>query len=256
MLIQIYIISLLFITGIFFGLLCVINGLKDPLRKKGTVIHTNCCSNCNNPWKWYELIPFISFFINRGECPYCHSNIPLSYSALELISGLLFSFSYMIYGFSYEMCIMIILTMLSIIIFVSDFKYYVILDKPLIISSILILSLKNIFFSFETLIISFISGFILFLFMMLIRFIGNKLFKEETIGGGDIKLAMVFGFTLGVKLSIISLTIGSFLAFPYAIYLSLSKKEHAIAFGPFLITGLYLTFIFMPYINEFISTIF
>lgn len=256
MLLDIYIICLLFITGIFIGMLCVINGLKAPLKKKGKVVHTNCCDNCNHEWKWYELIPIFSFFLNKGTCPYCHTNIPLAYSGLELLSGLLFSFSYMIYGFSYEMCIMIIITLLTIIIFVSDFKYYIILDKHLVVTSILILLLKTIFFGFDTLIISFISGFIIFIFMMLIRFIGNKIFKEDTIGGGDIKLSMVFGFTLGIRLSIIALTIGSFLAFPYAVYLSLSKKNRAIAFGPFLVTGLYLTFVFMPAINEFISIIF
>lgn len=256
MLLKIYVISLLFITGIFVGLLCVIAGLKGPLKQKGKIIKTNCCDNCNNEWKWYELIPIISFFLSKGECPYCKSNISLWYSFLEILSGLLFSFAYMIYGFSYEMLIMIILTMLTIIIFVSDFKYYLILDKPITIFSIIILTLKYIFFGLNTLIISFISGFLIFLFMLAIRFIGNKLFKEESIGGGDIKLTMIFGFTLGVRLSIIALTLGSFIAFPYAIYLSLSKNNKLVAFGPFLIIGLFLTFVFMPYINEFIFTIF
>lgn len=256
MLFDIYVICFLFLTGILFGLLSVLSGLKGPLKKRGKVIGTNCCDNCNQTWRWYELIPIFSFFINKGECPYCHKPISLYYSALELACGLLFSFSYMLYGFSYEMCIMIILSCLTIIIFVSDFKYYLIMDKPLVISSILILILKYLFFGLNTLIISFVSGFIIFLFMYLIRLLGNKIFKEDTIGGGDIKLTMIFGFALGVKLSIIALTIGSFLAFPYAIYLTLSKKNRTIAFGPFLILGLYLVFIFMNPINEFIYIVF
>ncbi len=91
---------------------------------------------------------------------------------------------------------------------------------------------------------------------MVVRYIGNFLFKEESIGGGDIKLSMLFGFTLGIKLSIIALTLGSLLAFPYAIYLSLSKKNRNIAFGPFLVLGLDLTFIFMAVINNFMTIIF
>ena len=82
------------------------------------------------------------------------------------------------------------------------------------------------------------------------------MFKQESLGGGDIKLSMFFGFVLGIRLSIVSLVVGSFLAFPYAVYFSLSNKQKEIPFGPFLIVGLYLVFIFMEPINSFLSIMF
>lgn len=253
MLFDIYVICFLFVVGILAGMVSIIIGLKGHLKIKE---YFNCCDNCNNIYKWYELIPIISFFISRGECRYCKKELSMMYPVLEIMSGMLFSFSYVIYGFSYEMIIMIILTILSLIIYVSDFKYYVILDGPLFLFSIIILAMKFAFFGFETFLVSLCSGILIFIFMMIIRYIGNKIFKQESLGGGDIKLSMLFGFMLGIKLSIVSLVIGSFLAFPCAVYYSLTDKSREIPFGPFLVTGLYLVFVFMEPINRFLSIIF
>lgn len=253
MYVDILIICLLFIVGIFLGLISVIIGLKLPLNKREFF---NICDHCNERYKLYELIPIFSFFLNKGECRYCNKELSLWYPFLELVSGLLFSFSFMIYGFSYEMIIMIVLTLLAIIIFVSDFKYFIISDEPLFIFSFLVLLLKFIFFGFKTFLISLCSGILILAFMLLIRFIGNKIFKQESLGGGDVKLAMFFGFVLGIKLSIVSLVVGSFLAFPYAIYCSLSDKQKEIPFGPFLTTGLIMVFLLMDYINSFLNIMF
>ena len=253
MLIDIYIISLLFLVGLFLGEVCVILGLKGPKHKKE---YFNKCDCCDYKYKWYELIPVFSYVIKKGRCSYCHKKSSFWYPILELLSGVLFALSYVIYGFSYEMMIFIILDMLTIMIFVSDFKYFVISDQPLFVSSLFILMIKFIFFGFETFLISLCSGLLIFIFMMSIRYIGNKIFKQESIGGGDIKLSVLFGFVLGIRLSIVSLVLGSFLAFPYAIYCSLSSTQKEIPFGPFLISGLYFVFIFMEPINNFLTVIF
>ena len=253
MLVDIGIIVLLFFGGIFVGLGAIVAGLKFPLKKKE---YFNVCDNCNSRYKWYEMIPIISFFLNKGECRYCNKELSLWYPFLELLSGLLFAISYMIYGFSYEMIIMLILTILFVVICVSDFKYYIISDQPLVLFSLVVLLLKFIFFGFETFWISVCSGLLLLIFMLVVKYIGDKAFKQESIGGGDIKLAVFFGFLLGIRLAIISLVVGSFLAFPYAIYYSLANKQKEIPFGPFLITGLYLVFVFMEPIKSFLSIIF
>lgn len=253
MLFDIYVICFLFIVGVFCGFSMVIIGIKMPLKVKE---YFSACDNCNHPYKWYELMPIISFFLNGGRCNYCQKELSLFYPFLELLSGLLFSFSYMIYGFSYEMLMMMILTMLSVMIYVSDFKYYIILDKPILIAGIIVLACKLLFFGVETFIISLCSGFLVFFFMYFIKTVGDKLFKQESLGGGDVKLSTFFGVLLGIRLSIVALIIGSFLAFPCALYASLTNKDREIPFGPFLITGLYISFIFMDPIKNFISVIF
>jgi leader peptidase (prepilin peptidase)/N-methyltransferase len=154
------------------------------------------------------------------------------------------------------MIIFIILAILTVMIFVSDFKYYIILDKPIWFFSIIVLILKFVFFGLETFVLSLCSGILIFIFMISIRFIANMIFRRDSLGGGDIKLVTFFGFVVAIRLSIVSLCLGALLAFPYAIYYALLDKQKEIPFGPFLILGLYTVFLFMEPINTFIAIIF
>lgn len=250
---DITIISLLFLVGLLVGMVAIIIGLKGPLHKKE---YLNKCDHCNHKYKWYELIPVFSLILKRGRCSYCHKRSSFWYPFLELVSGFLFALSYVIYGFSYEMIIFIILAILTVMIFVSDFKYYIILEKPIWFFSSIVLALKWVFFGFETFILSLCSGILIFIFMVSIRLIANIVFKRDSLGGGDIKLATFFGFVVAIRLSIVSLCLGALLAFPYAIYYALLDKQKEIPFGPFLILGLYMVFLFMEPINSFIAIIF
>lgn len=146
--------------------------------------------------------------------------------------------------------------MLVIVIYISDFNYYIIENKVIIFGAIFSLALKFIYFNFDTFLISLASGLIVFTIMFVLKLIGDKIFRIESIGGGDVKLSFVFGCILGVRLAIVSLILGAFFAFPYALYYALTKIKKEIPFGPFLITALFIVFIFMEPIRNFLTTIF
>ncbi len=249
MLVDIYIITLLFVLGLVMGSFYTVVGTRLP-KNESIVKPRSHCDKCKHVLKWYELIPVISYVLQRGRCRNCNTKLSLEYPLIELLNGFLFSLSYALYGFSYEMIVFLIISSLMILIFVSDFKYMIILDEPLIIASILILILKLYFFGFNTFTRSIFSGLIMFIIMMLIKILGDKVFKRESLGGGDIKLVTFFGFVFAVRLSLASIVLGSFFAFPYAIYISLGKKEREVPFGPFLIMAFVIVFIFMDQIKE------
>ena len=250
---EILILSLLFVVGLVVGTLSIIIGLKGPLPSKE---YFNKCDHCNHKYKWYELIPVIPFLMRGGRCSYCNKKSSFWYPFLEIVSGLLFAVSYLIYGFEYEMLAFIILTILTIMIFVSDFKYFIILDKPIWFLSIIILIAKWYTFGFKTFVESVCAGILIFLFMYSIRYFANMIFKRDSLGGGDIKLSTFFGVLVAIRLSVVSLCLGSFLSFPYALYYSILDKKKEIPFGPFLILGLFVVFVFMEPINTFIAIIF
>ena len=116
-----------------------------------------------------------------------------------------------------------------------------------------LLLLKLYYFGFPTFTRSIYSGLIMFVFMLVIKALGDKIFKRESLGGGDVKLVTFFGFVFGVRLSFVSVVLGSFLAFPYAMYISLAKKDREVPFGPFLILALLIVFIFMDPIKSFLN---
>lgn len=231
----------LFILGTVMGSFYTVVGLRRPLNKS-IIKPGSHCPTCNKMLKWYELIPLASFIIQKGKCRGCKQRISFIYPLIELLCGHLFCLSYFIYGFSYQTLIMLVLSSLLIIIFVSDFKYYIILDGPLIISSVLILVIYLVFAGLNKMLFSLFAGILLFCIMYLLKLFGDKVFKRESLGGGDIKLAFVIGISLGFRLSFFSIVIASFIALPYAIYILNKKEDKEMPFGPFLISATLILF--------------
>ena len=163
---------------------------------------------------------------------------------MAIINSLIVLVSYYSYGFSYEFWTSLIVSALVIIIFITDFKYMIILDSPLIILSLIMLFLKIYYFNFKTMGLSILSGIGLFILMLFIAIIGKKIFKKDALGGGDIKLSFVIGLILGFKLGLIAIIFSSLLALPYALASIFLGKNREVPFGPFLIGSMALVFIF------------
>ena len=89
--------------------------------------------------------------------------------------------------------------------------------------------------------------------MYAIKIIGDLVFKRESMGGGDIKLMYLFGLVLGYKLSIVTIFLATFIAFPIAIVILISRKNNLIPFGPFLSMAAILILISKVNINEIIG---
>ena len=163
---------------------------------------------------------------------------------IGVVNALVMLVSYYSFGISYEFFASLIIAGLVLIIFISDFKYMIILDSPLIIGGVLILILRAYFYGFKNMGLSILSGVILFLVMLLIGLIGKKLFKREALGGGDIKLTGIIGIVLGLKLGLVAIILSSLLALPYAVGAVMLNKNSEVPFGPFLIASMAIVFIF------------
>lgn len=172
---------------------------------------------------------------------------------IGILNGLIVLIAHYSYGLSYEFFTSIIIGSLIIIIFVSDFKYLIILDSPLIISSILILVLKYYYFGIKSVGISILSGIVLFVLMLLIGKIGKLIFKKEALGGGDIKLAIVIGIILNLRLGLAAIVLSSLLAMPYAIGAMMLSKDKEVPYGPFLVGSLGIVFIFIEKFSNLIN---
>ncbi len=48
------------------------------------------CPKCDRTLRWFELIPIVSFIIQRAKCRACQARIGLRYPAVELLTSLLF----------------------------------------------------------------------------------------------------------------------------------------------------------------------
>lgn len=221
------------------------NVVANRVTKNQSIIYPSShCEECGHVLKWYELIPIFSYLFLGGKCHKCHKKIPINCLWTELISGALFAMSYDIYGLSLELAIALIFISVLIITIISDIEYMIILDEVLIFGSILIIIFQFFSFEFKYVIYSIISAVISFGIMYLVKLLGDAIFKKESLGGGDIKLMFFFGLVFGIEKSIITIFLGTFIAFPMSLYILIAKKDNVIPFGPFLAIAAIIIFIF------------
>ena len=247
--------AFLAILGLVFGSFYLVVATRLP-EEKSIIKPGSHCDNCNHELKWYELIPVISYLLQKGKCRSCGAKIPFLTVIIELITGAAFVVPYYLYGFDYKFYASIVLFSLTIIIFISDFKYYIINDGPLFITIFLVLVLKLYFFDYKIMLHSLLSGLLMFGLFLLIKFLGDRIFKKESLGGGDIKLAILLGVALDLKLGLAAFVLSAFIAFPYALFVSIFKKEAIVPYGPFIIGALVIVFSFSNQVTEIINKLF
>lgn len=217
------------VMGSFYHVVATRLSMEESIIKPGS--H---CPRCNHFLRWYENIPIISYLILKGKCSECGSKIPLSYLVVEIVTGALFAVCYHVFGISVDLLVGIIFISSLVIVIISDIEYMIILDEVLIVSTLVVAVIYVIFLGLEQAAYHIYSGVGAFVIMYSIKLLGDKLFKKESLGGGDIKLMFLFGMVLGLPMSVCTIFLATFIAFPVALIILFSNKENVIPFGPFL----------------------
>ena len=206
-------------------------------REESLIYPSSHCDNCRAKLKASDLIPIFSYLFLKGKCRYCHKKISIFNLISEIFSGTLFAVSYYSFGFSYELLLVLALSSLFVIVMSTDLNFYIIPDEINIFFAILFFIINIFTHGFVKALEYGVYGLIMFILMYLLMLIGNFLLKEESLGGGDIKLLFALGMTLPIVMSFISLTLGALLALPASAYYYFKHKDKAIPFGPFLVAG-------------------
>ncbi|MBP3461476.1 MAG: prepilin peptidase [Bacilli bacterium] len=230
---EIYYAIVFFIFGTILGSFYNVVGYRLP-RGESIAFPASHCTKCGHKLTPFELIPIISFLLQRGKCTKCGDKISWFYTIFEFTTGLLFSISYLVFGISIDLLIALTFISMLLIVIISDYQTMIIPDELLIFTSIL-LAIEIYFKSNITgLLNSLLNGVIMFSIMFIIKLIGDFMFKKESMGGGDIKLMFIYGMVLGWPTSCISICLASFIGLPVSLILIKKLKNHEIPFGPFL----------------------
>lgn len=230
---DIYYSVIFFVFGIVFG--SFFNVVSYRLPKDMSLIKPHShCPNCNHKLNTIDLIPIFSYLFQSGKCRYCRKKISIFYPIIEFITGALFTLTYIKFGITINTFVILIFVSMIIIIVLSDILYMIVPDSVLIVCGILMLTLKLIDIKLNNVFGLLLDMAIPFIFILLVMLLGNLLFKKESMGGGDIKLMIIFGMILGWEMSISSIVFASFLALPISTYNLIKKKEHELPFVPYL----------------------
>ena len=87
----------IFIIGTVFGSFFTLAVYRIPLHKDITH-ERSFCPNCNHRLEFLDLIPVLSYIFLGGKCRYCGKKIRIRYLILEIVSGIVFLFTYLSFG--------------------------------------------------------------------------------------------------------------------------------------------------------------
>lgn len=240
----------LFLLGIIVG--SFINVLVYRTHEKKSIIKgRSICPDCKKQLKGRDLIPIFSYVALKGKCRYCKKPISAQYPLVEIATGTIFvSFFYFFNPHEItqwlSLSLWIFVSIFLIAAFIYDTKWQILPDKfliPAIIISLIYILILSIFFDQYHFLYNLLGAFVFALFFLALWFIS----KGKWIGDGDIRLAFLMGVLLSPMNLILAIFFGSSIASLVSLFLILVKKKKAtqkIAFGPYLIIGLYISLFF------------
>ncbi|HGH7180011.1 prepilin peptidase [Bacillus cereus] len=221
------------LAGMVFGSFFMVIAMRVPVGKS-IITPRSYCHYCKYTLQPKELIPIISFCMQKGRCTNCKRKISSLYVLFEFLTGSLFVLTAYVIGIERELIPILSLFSLLLIISVTDLVYMLIPNRILIWFAFLI-TLECIFVPLVTWIDSIVGSGIIFILLYCVRRI-----YPEGLGGGDIKLLSLLGFIVGVKGIFIILFLASCFSlcfFGIGIALKRIEVRKPIPFGPFISLG-------------------
>ncbi len=199
------------------------------------------CPHCHTPIKWWQNIPILSFFLLKGRCSWCQTPISFRYPLVEAISAAV-TLMVVVQGGSILHMIWAEGFLLSLIV-----AFFVDIDFQIIPDSISLGGIVwGILGSFAG--ASFIPPTQMGLGILVCGgiFLAIALLVPHGMGGGDVKLAAMFGANLGLTKGLLAMFLGICYGSVIGVLLLAFKikgRKDRIPFGPFLVLGAYTTYL-------------
>lgn len=217
-------------------------------KEQSLVSPPSTCPQCGQRIAWYDNIPLVSWIVLRGKCRRCGNPISAQYPLIEALVGALWLGAYLMYGISVHALAGALFCTILLGIGITDARHYLIPDEFTWggLGLGLALSLVGGWQGFLQAVIGAAVGFGL---LYAVGVAGRWLFKEEAMGGGDIKMMAMVGSFVGWKGVLLTIFAGALLGTLIFVPLSLRKKR-LVPFGVFLAVGAAVAFVWGDAIIE------
>lgn len=247
--------AVLFAAGLVFGSFANVCIWRIP-RGEEVVRTPSHCPECGAAIRWFDNIPILSYLALGGRCRVCRGSIGWRYPAVELASGAIFLLFFLHYGPVPRLAVALAFGWSLLVLSAIDLGHYMLPDAitlPGIAVGLLAAGLST-------------AGLPLFLdpmsgwrpelppiaeslmgaalgggFLLLASRAGKLAFKQEAMGGGDVKLAAMIGAFLGWRALVFALfaafLAGSMAGLALILTGSIKAKRAVVPFGPFLAIG-------------------
>ena len=207
----------------------------------------SACPACGKFISGFDNIPILSYLILRGRCRACGVHISMRYPLVEAANAALYVLIYLRAGMGWHLPVYLVFGSAMLLITVIDLDHQVIPDEitlPGILIAFLAASVlapdpfsHALPLGWKGSIIGAATGFGLFYF---VAWAGALIFKQDAMGGGDIKLMAMVGALTGWRGVLMTTFIGSLTGSVIGIAVMRIKKtgpRTVLPFGPFLALG-------------------
>lgn len=231
---KIYVYAVSFLFGAVFGSFCNAWAWRI-VHHENIAKGRSHCAVCGHELSAKDLVPVFSYLFLKGRCRYCGEKISPRYLMVELISAVYFVSVIWVAGLSVMAVRYLILGCILLISSLVDLDIMEIPDRMMIAAAVISL----LRFAEGTTVLSYLSGLIPAVVLLLLVLLMDKIMKRETMGGGDIKLMAVLGLHFGPAGAVFIL-IASCIIGIIAAYATGKGKGKAFPFGPMLAAGAWL----------------
>lgn len=230
-------------TGLFGGSIgSFLNVCVYRLPRNESLWHPpSSCPTCGARIAWHDNVPVLGWLWLRGRCRRCRAPISAQYPLIEAaIAGLWVAAAWQ-YGVSWHALSAALFGSILVGIAVTDARHYIIPHEFTVggLALGLIVAGAQGWGALASAAIGAAAGFTL---LASIAWLGEKVFRKEAMGGGDIWMMTMVGAFVGWKGVLLTLFLGALLGtvlfVPFA-----WRTKRLVPFGIFLAAGAAATFV-------------
>ncbi|HUJ11094.1 MAG TPA: prepilin peptidase [Verrucomicrobiae bacterium] len=226
-------------------------------REESIVTPPSHCPHCGARIRWTDNIPLVSFILLRGKCRHCGARIHPRYVVIELLTALLFLAIWLkltpwerppAHGIDFLTIVIYWMVMAGLIVATFiDLEHYIIPNEitfggimlGLVLSLVhpRLLEAHSVWMGLVRSLLGLLVG---GLALLLIAMAGEKVFKKEAMGMGDVKLIAAIGAFLGWQATLFTIFLSSLVGGVVGLILVLASKkgwQSRIPYGPYLALG-------------------
>ena len=233
--------STLILLAVLFGVLGLILGsglnclaLRLASGQKWAGKERSACPACGHTLSAPELIPLISWLIQKGKCRHCGAPISKRYPLTEATLALIFVAFFFRFGLTVQLVSALVFACCLFCLSLVDLDTQIIPDRFILIP--IIVRGAELFYTggFRGLLSGILPGFIIAAAVLILSLIMDKVLKKDTMGGGDIKLLFVIGMYLSFPACLLMVMIACIVGIGVAGMLMKVDSQTAFPFGPAL----------------------